>query len=98
VFFQQAGVLPFGLVADHLHVLEIRRQPRARHLGFLVQQIALGDDHQGELLRQHRDDLRHMGQQFHLRPQHLLGGLDNLPDILPGNAPLGQFHGSFNHR
>ena len=72
-------------------------QAGAGDLGLLVEQVALGQQHQGMGAGQVGEHLLDVGQRFNRHLQQLFAIVQNLANLLPRHRALCQIEGRLNH-
>src|SRR5690606_21855741 len=95
---QQAPVGGDVLLAHDLDAAEEGGHARVAHLGFLVEQVALGDEHHRHLGGHGLDRLAHAREQFHRVPQQVLGQGHDAVHVGAADAAAGDVDGGFDHR
>ena len=98
VALQDGGIARGVFVADDLHRAEVLRQPGAPEFAFLVEQVALGEQHQLIVFGQHGQGLGHAVEQFHRSVDHLMRQLNDLGHGAPGDLAVRQLHGGLDER
>ena len=86
------------LLAHDLDAAEQIRQARLLHLRFLVEQIALRDQHQFVVRADRFDRFADAGQQFHRMLQQRFAERDDAMQVARADARVGDFHRGFDHR
>src|SRR5690606_488112 len=94
---EQARIGARVLLADDLDAAEQRGQSAVAHLRFLVEQVALGDQHHVMRGRDLLHRLAHARQQVHRVAQHVLGDVHDAVQVACGNAPLGDVDRGLDH-
>jgi hypothetical protein len=85
------------LLGHDLDAPEQLDQPRAGDLGFLVGEVALGDDHQLVAVGERLDGVPDPVEQLHGVIEHDLGPVDDRPDVPGRDLPVGDLDGRLDH-
>jgi len=86
-----------GLLADDLHAAEKIAKARGRQLLLLMQQVALGDQHQPVFVGKLRKRRLHTRQGLDRMDQHLAPGGEDFSNNTGRYSPVRQLHGAVDH-